>query len=53
MKNWPNFLLCSAALLPFSVHAAVDIKLAEEISPIVVKGDEVGIRISKLSDVTL
>ncbi|KQB10480.1 YccT family protein [Vibrio metoecus] len=53
MKNWPKMLLCSAALLPFSVHAAVDIKLAEEISPIVVNGDEVGIRINKLSDVTL
>ncbi|TQP54189.1 DUF2057 domain-containing protein [Vibrio cholerae] len=53
MKNWPKVLLSSAALLPFSVSAAVEIKLAEEISPIVVNGEESGFRISKLSDITL
>lgn len=53
MKNWPKVLLSSASLLPFSVSAAIEIKLAEEISPIVVNGEESGFRIGKLSDITL
>lgn len=53
MKNWPKILLCGAALIPLTSYAAVDIKLAEDINAIVVNGEEIGYRISKLSDISL
>ncbi|MGL4191864.1 MAG: DUF2057 family protein [Vibrio sp.] len=53
MKNWPNWWLAVAACLPFSATAAVEVKLAADISAIVVNGEESGFRINKLSNLTL
>lgn len=53
MKNWPNLWLAVVACLPFSATAAVEVKLAADISAIVVNGEESGFRINPLSNLTL